>query len=319
MGVLKSPRQKVRIEDVPVDYRDFIFDSDSEFGTDSEGEINSADARAIREVLAQDEKRRKKSRQERVLKRFQRAAGQIGNDGLVIKPRMGARKRRRVENAHLIMNHADHDDIVDDFSDMVPHTVTAFTRLFLDKTSMKTWQSFMEKSEEEQEKFIEDLDQGCTSTASEDDFEHVTGGKPIKLPKGYFKMTNEEKRSYHPAFSARACFERLDNKFKSALTRKRGVPYHMVDDLEHKLRSFYQAQPNGVWIDLVEGSHTRIYVHAIANFLSLSSSSMFGDSGGKMIEIRNPRKFFNPPYQYLIPYLHQRQGKSVCIDDGVNF
>lgn len=139
----------------------------------------------------------------------------------------------------------------------------------------------------------------------------------------------------HPVYSARACFERLDGKFKSALLRKRGVPYTMVDELEHKLRDFYQSQPNGIWIDIVEGSHTRVYVHAIANFLSLTSSSKLscfnnlikayyflgvaGDSGGKMIEIRNPKKIFMPPYDYLVHYLHQRKGKSLCIDDGINF
>ena len=122
----------------------------------------------------------------------------------------------------------------------------------------------------------------------------------------------------HPAYSARACFERLDNKFKSALTRKR-VPYNMVDDLETKLRQFFVSQPNGVWIDIIEGSHTRIYVHALAKFLSLTSSSLVGDTGGKMVEIRNARKFFIPPYEHLAAYLHRRQGKSLCIDDGVNF
>jgi hypothetical protein len=93
----------------------------------------------------------------------------------------------------------------------------------------------------------------------------------------------------------------------------------MVDDLENKLRQFYQENPNGVWVDIVEGSHTRIYVHAIANYLSLTSSSLVGDGGGKMVEIRNPKKIFMPPYECLVPYLHRRKGKSLCLDDGVNF
>lgn len=93
----------------------------------------------------------------------------------------------------MILNHADKDDICEDFSDILPHTVTAFTRLFLDKSSMKMWQSFMDKSEEEQEKFIQELDDGPSS--SEDSFEHVIGGSPVKLPKRYHTMTNEEKRS----------------------------------------------------------------------------------------------------------------------------
>ena len=321
MGVLKSPRQKVRIEDVPVDYRDYIFNSDSEFETDSENgdNIAPADARAIRDAIAQDEKKKKKSRQMRVLRRFHRAAGfpNFGNDGVNIKSNMGSKKRRRVENAHLILNHADKDDICEDFSDLVPHTITAFTRLFLDKTSMKMWQSFMDKSEEEQEKYLQDLDDGQSS--SEDSYEHVIGGSPIKLPKRYDTMTNEEKRSYHPAYSARASFDRLNGKMKAALTRKRGVPYKMVEELEQKLRSFYQEQVNGVWVDIVQGPHTRIYVHAIANYLSLSSSSLVGDGGGKMIEIRNPKKIFMPPYECLVPYLHRRKGASLCIDDGVNF
>lgn len=160
--------------------------------------------------MAQDEKRKKKSRQMRVLRRFQRAGGKIGDDGVYVRNHMGAKKRRRVENgnlyifcmffkitfiAHMILNLADKDDICEDYSDLVPHTITAFTRLFMDKTSMKMWQSFMEKSEEEQEKYIEELDQGDASTANEDDEYHVIGGKTIKLPKGYDMMTNEEKRN----------------------------------------------------------------------------------------------------------------------------
>lgn len=191
----------------------YIFDSDSEFGTDSEnGDVTPADAQAILDTMAHDEKRKKKSRQMRVLRRFQRAGGKIGNDGVNIKSNMGAKKRRRVENgihfikfslmdiyvslisAHLILNHADKDDICEDYSDLVPHTVTAFTRLFLDKTSMKMWQSFMDKTEEEQEKFLEELDQDDGPSSSEDSFEHVIGGTHVKLPKRYDTMTNEEKR-----------------------------------------------------------------------------------------------------------------------------
>ena len=37
----------------------------------------------------------------------------------------------------ILMNFADKEDICSDFSDIVPHTVTAFERLFLDEKSMQ--------------------------------------------------------------------------------------------------------------------------------------------------------------------------------------
>lgn len=88
------------IDEITSDLFSYIFNSDSEFETDSENgdNIAPADAQAIRDAIAQDEKKKKKSRHMRVLRRFQRAGGQIGHDGVNIKSNMGARKRRRVEN-----------------------------------------------------------------------------------------------------------------------------------------------------------------------------------------------------------------------------
>ena len=86
---------------------------------------------------------------------------------------------------------------------------------------------------------------------------------------------NEVNSTDHPAHSARARFEHLENRFKSVLSKKRGVPYELLDSVEHRLRDFFTTSPNGVWIDVVENAHTRLYYHAVAGFLNLVSSSMF--------------------------------------------
>uniref|UniRef100_A0A7E4ZY77 R3H-assoc domain-containing protein n=1 Tax=Panagrellus redivivus TaxID=6233 RepID=A0A7E4ZY77_PANRE len=321
MGVLKTPEPKkaIFIEDfVPVvDYRDYVF-SDSEFSTDVESDHDTPIVPTRIPVLSA---KSKKNRKERTMMRYLRAAGQPGNDGLSVKRNMGARKRRRVENAQMVLSQADRDDICEDFSDMVPDTITAFSRLFLDNKSMETYQKLVGKTEEETNKILARLEKhgeaSTAATASDEDadgFVHVLGGKAIKLPKGFHAMTKEEKRAHHPVLSARANFERLEGKHKSALTKKRGVNYNFIDELEHRLREFFTENPNGVWVDVIAGPNTRLYVHAVANFLSLTSASLPGDGSGKLVEIRNRRRVFMPPYGFIVPYLHERDGKSLCFD-----
>lgn len=79
----------------------------------------------------------------------------------------------------------------------------------------------------------------------------------------------------HPLHSANARFERLDKKLKSALSKNRGVPFEMIDAVEHRLRDFFTSSPNGVYIDVVDTAFARMFYHAVAGFLNLLSSSEF--------------------------------------------
>ncbi|VDL75868.1 unnamed protein product [Nippostrongylus brasiliensis] len=109
-------------------YADFDFsDSDNE-AVGAEKNDDSSDLGRLSRS-----RKNKERRAERKMRRFL----DVENHGVVTKSRMGARKQRQYENARIVMSFADQDDICTDFTDLVPHTVTAFDRLFLDQESMQ--------------------------------------------------------------------------------------------------------------------------------------------------------------------------------------
>ncbi|VDM79378.1 unnamed protein product, partial [Strongylus vulgaris] len=113
-------------------------------------------------------KKNKERRAERKMRRFL----DVENSGVNVKSSMGARRQRRLENFRILMNFADKDDICTDFSDLVPHTVTAFEKLFLDDKNMQVWNDFVERDEEEQRRILEE------GEMKKGDTWFVVGGKP---------------------------------------------------------------------------------------------------------------------------------------------
>jgi hypothetical protein len=53
---------------------------------------------------------------------------------------------------------ADANDIRFDCSDLIEDTMSAFARLMQNEETMRMWNEFVEKDEEEQEKFLHQLD-----------------------------------------------------------------------------------------------------------------------------------------------------------------
>ncbi|RCN33334.1 hypothetical protein ANCCAN_20829, partial [Ancylostoma caninum] len=122
------------------------------------------------ESPASRSRKNKERRAERKMRRFL----DVESSGMTVKSSMGSRRQRRLESVRILMSFADKDDICTDFSDLVPHTMTAFERLFLDEESMKVWNDFIERDEEEQRQILEKGDlkrsDGCGW--------FVVGGKP---------------------------------------------------------------------------------------------------------------------------------------------
>jgi predicted acetyltransferase len=86
--------------------------------------------------------------------------------------------------------------------------MTAFARLMSNEAAMRAWNEFIEKDEDEQNKYLEKLDKQLAGQ-----FEPSMSA--IDDP--------NEKRSYHPGYSAKSCFQRMDKEFKKALSKKSGV------------------------------------------------------------------------------------------------
>ncbi|VDO42607.1 unnamed protein product [Haemonchus placei] len=211
----------------------------------------------------------------------------------------GARKQRQQENVRVLMSYVDKEDICTDFSDIVPHTVTPFEKLFIDRENMQIWNDFIERDEEEQRQILnnEESSSGCGW--------FIVGGSSSKTFQGV------DGRKRHPAYCGKACFQRMDGKSKRLLSGKR-LPWAFIDRLEGELLSFFCSSSPGaadlgddaVYVCVFENSLERALGHAIAQYLMLKSKSVTDrGSGERLTEFRNPRAFFIPPRIRLIPFL----------------
>ncbi|CAK5117495.1 unnamed protein product [Meloidogyne enterolobii] len=128
MGILRNKEklyEPIRIEDITddvgEDYANYILESD--FSDDNE----QATKEGTKSFPC------KKTRRYRPRKCVEMV------DGLAPKRNMSGHKWRRIENARMIMNYADLDDIYFDGSDLIDETITAFTRLLRDESKMKVF------------------------------------------------------------------------------------------------------------------------------------------------------------------------------------
>ncbi|VDD90960.1 unnamed protein product [Enterobius vermicularis] len=254
--------------------------------------------------------RRKKQRVGRAGRRIRRLLDKDCLVGTVKEQdRVGNRKYRRLENAKLIYALADPNDICEDFSDLVPETVSAFALLFIDQSNMKAWNDFIEKDEEEQEAFLRKAD-----NYKNDDLEdggHYASSSAERRNKDKWVRENldRDSRSHHPAYSAAACFSRLDVHFKNLFYR-RELPWTFINDIEDMLRQFFisHGSKEAKWIsDTMPSAWHRLLLHGVSQYLSLRSRSFVNDLGGKFVKVYNPRPFFVPPHRSLSSFLAQKR------------
>ncbi|ETN82082.1 hypothetical protein RB195_020162 [Necator americanus] len=283
-------------------YADFDFSESGDELSD-----NVRDLTHSMEFPASRSRKNKERRAERKMRRFL----DVESTGVVVKSSMGSRRQRRLESVRILMSFADKDDICTDFSDLVPHTVSAFERLFLDEKSMQMWNDFIERDEEEQRQILEEGElkssDGCGW--------FVVGGKPgtSKSP----KSLDVDGRKHHPAYYGKACFDRMSSRSKRLLSEKR-LPWGFIDQLEGELLSFFcstspdSGKDDAVYVGVFENSLERALAHAVAQFLMLKSKSIsVRGSGERLTEFRNPRAFYIPPHVRLVPYLSSIRSEPI--------
>lgn len=283
MGILheKEDATPLRIEDVAeneqvIDYGDYVFDDELIEEREEEEELELA--------LPPRYVPRRRRVWENVVRQKDASCP---TDGLNVKKNMGARKWRRVESARMLMNFADPQDILYDGSDLVDETISAFARLLSNEDSMKRWNEFIEKDEEEQNRILEEIDNASRKHERE-------------------SVNKEEKlRAHHPAFSAKTCFERMDKKFRSNLLRSRNLPLEFIERTEEQLRGFFSTNSGGVYVEALPSRMKRFYVHAISQFLALKSATL--TSPDKVVQITNANPKFTPPDTSLVPFVMKRR------------
>ncbi|KAK0395135.1 hypothetical protein QR680_001134 [Steinernema hermaphroditum] len=116
----------------------------------------------------------------------------------------------------------------------------------------------------------------------------------------------DTKRARHPAYSGKACFKRMDRRFREILMQKH-LPWSFINATEQALIDFFSCDPDGVWISTLNNGNERLYVHAIAQYLSLMSESTTDTTDQRVTEVRNTKSFFVPPRATLLEYVSEHK------------
>ncbi|CAJ0959800.1 unnamed protein product, partial [Mesorhabditis belari] len=260
-------------------------------------------------------RRRREERAEKKLHKFLNAL----DTETQAKKNMGARKQRRIENARLLLSFVDKEDICTDFTDIVPQTMSVFAQLFEERENMKIWNEFILLEEEDQRRILENADRRNKNETLHGDGWAIVGGRSASsTPRDSRKKnteleeTVEDHRKHHPAYSAKACFDRIDNRLKQVLQQQKCLPWAFVDKMENQLRTLYTVDSSSVWVGICESGLHRMLVHAVSQYLMLTSKSITdSESLKRMTEVRNPRAYFVPPHDFLIPHLERLRKKKI--------
>lgn len=296
MGIYRNKEQRyqpIRIEDFEDEevnnYANYLFDSDISDSEHENEEIKPLSTYIPVRVHV------KKS------KRFRRHYGPVEIvDGIQVRRNMGAQKWRRVENAKLIMAYADMQDICFDGSDLIEETISAFSRLLQDEAKMKIWNNFIEMTETEQAKILDEIEKEKKTQAK------VNVGPSVHSENVSDNDKKDELRKHHPAFSAEACFQRFDKKLRNCLLKRRYLQYDLMTQIETNLRSYFNEFTSGIYFENISCRIRRFYTHAVAQFLLLKSQTIDGIDT-KIIQIENEKASFTPPDIYLVSFLKKKR------------
>ncbi|XP_041061159.1 R3H domain-containing protein 4 isoform X2 [Carcharodon carcharias] len=208
----------------------------------------------------------------------------IRNSDLI--PRAKGRKSlRRLENTHYLMNLVEKDDCTKDEGDQTdPASPTIFTEACSNDDYIEVWNDFMNRSGEEQEKFL-----------------HYLEEEAKKKCKGKVHLNSQDKRG---GYTGKECFQRIDRRLRITL-RRRQIPMGTLEFLEEELTGFFAIKPQSVYKAMLENSYERLLLHALCQYLDLVSQS--SDCNGKrQTEVSNKGTDFLPPVPLLSAYLEQK-------------
>ncbi|GCC30417.1 R3H domain-containing protein 4 isoform X1 [Chiloscyllium punctatum] len=212
----------------------------------------------------------------------------IRNSDLIPRPK-GRKSLRRLENTHYLMNLVDKDDCTKDEGDQTdPASPTIFTEVCSNDDYIEVWNDFMNRTGEEQEKFL-----------------HYLEEEAKKKSKGKVHLHSQDKRGEQSGYAGKECFQRIDRRLRVTL-RRRQIPMGTLEFLEEELTRFFAIKPQSVYKAMLENSYERLLLHALCQYLDLVSQS--SDCNGKrQTEVSNKGTDFLPPVPLLSAYLEQKR------------
>ncbi|XP_018601282.1 R3H domain-containing protein 4 [Scleropages formosus] len=208
----------------------------------------------------------------------------IRNSDLIPRAK-GKKSLQRQENTRYLANLLERDECSKDEGDVCgdPASPSIFTEACTNSNYVQSWNDFMNRSGEEQEKMLAVLEEKARRSCTD------------KQPK--------DQRAVNPAYSAQDYFLRIDRRLRTTLRRKQ-IPLGILEVLEEDLLRFFVAQPHSVYITRLGSSFERLLLHAICQYMDLVSAST-DCNGARQTEVVNKQEEFLPPKPLLSVYLEQ--------------
>lgn len=228
-----------------------------------------------------------------------------------VKKGQGVRQRRRSENTNFLLNLVENEEYSSEesFSEFVSSASGSFDKLFSDKESMEIWNQFIEKSGEEQEQYLERLDEyvEVSGTLAKVEMEQrmkendAKDGDETTDAENFLIVGEKDKREAFPAYTPRDCYERINSRLRAFLKRRQ-IPKASLEYHEDQLVTWFSEDPHSVWITHLPNNYERLLLHAVSQYLDLNSAS-FNCDGVRQTKVENKNDYFHPPLMCLSDYL----------------
>ncbi|KAJ8926907.1 hypothetical protein NQ314_020759 [Rhamnusium bicolor] len=192
-----------------------------------------------------------------------------------VKKSSGKKKLRRYQNRCVLQTLNEEDENENVFIIMESYK-GPFARLLEDKNALEYWNSFIEKSEEEQAKIVRAFSEKYNN--------HLQGN------------TNK----------ADAQHGRLSSRIRRTIKIRKNLSLETVKGFEDELIEFFKATPMEIYVRYPPTSFDRLLLHAIAQHHKLKSISVLvEDVGKRSVEVYNADDRWTPTDSFLTDFIQQ--------------
>ncbi|XP_035207547.1 R3H domain-containing protein 4-like [Stegodyphus dumicola] len=201
------------------------------------------------------------------------------------------KKKKRVENSNYLLSLADPDEAQElSIQDFIPQTVSVFTQFFIHRDNIEIWSEFINCTKDNEDWFQKNVIVEDTEVADAHDDSH-------------------DGRNEHPAYTAAECFRKIDGDLRY-MFKKRHIPMGTLIHLENELVTFFVNRPESIYHCQIPSSFERLMVHALSQYLDLSSLS-YNRNGSRWTRVRNKKSYFYLPPILLSSYLERRSNHTI--------
>uniref|UniRef100_A0A5S6QAR8 R3H-assoc domain-containing protein n=1 Tax=Trichuris muris TaxID=70415 RepID=A0A5S6QAR8_TRIMR len=204
------------------------------------------------------------------------------------KQKFGSRKMRRLENAAFLLGLASEEDVCLDWSDLIPSSESAFTKLLSDSEKLTIWYDFVEQPEEVQMEILNAYEKKCNHFAS-----CQTNASSLDSSAG-----GEELR-----------FQHLDDGLRDVLLCQ-WPSWNKLEKFEEELVDYFASKPSGIWKTVIKDSFDRLMLRAVSQWLFLQCLSFFDRRGKRRTCVRNSKEVFQAPRERLSAFVRRKRGLS---------